>query len=164
MAWNAPATWVAGAVLTAAQLNAQVRDNFKAIGDPWASWAPAWTATTNPVIGNGSLTAGVSLAGKMVNFWIHLVAGSTTTFGTGGWQFNFPAGESAHRWIFQGVARDASAALSWPIMAERTAAGVLLVRALPSVAGSSFANVNATSPFTWATSDELFLSGTYEAA
>lgn len=30
MAWTAPATWVAGNVLTAAQLNTQLRDNMKA--------------------------------------------------------------------------------------------------------------------------------------
>jgi len=37
MAWSSPSTWVAGAVLTAAQLNAQVRDNLLALysGTGW---------------------------------------------------------------------------------------------------------------------------------
>lgn len=47
MAWSTPATWVAGAVLTAAQLNAQLRDNLNAafpIGvDGWTSYTPTLT-------------------------------------------------------------------------------------------------------------------------
>lgn len=45
MAWSTPATWVAGAVLTAAQLNQQLRDNFNAahaLGvDAWTAYTPA---------------------------------------------------------------------------------------------------------------------------
>lgn len=33
MAWSTPATWVAGAVLTAAQLNQQVRDNLSFLAE-----------------------------------------------------------------------------------------------------------------------------------
>lgn len=32
MAWTAPATWVSGAILTAAQLNTQLRDNLLSLG------------------------------------------------------------------------------------------------------------------------------------
>ena len=51
MAWNAPATWVSGAILTAAQLNAQLRDNLNYLGAPSAAWTTFTpqlrTATTN---------------------------------------------------------------------------------------------------------------------
>ena len=48
MAWTTPATWSAGEV-TAAEFNTQIRDNFKAIGDAWASYTPtlAQGASTN---------------------------------------------------------------------------------------------------------------------
>jgi hypothetical protein len=47
MAYTAPSTWVAGNVLTAAQLNQQLRDNLLAafpLGvDAWAAWTPTLT-------------------------------------------------------------------------------------------------------------------------
>lgn len=52
MAWNAPSTWTSGAILTAAQLNAQLRDNMLELA-PFFSAFSSWTpqvdqgATTN---------------------------------------------------------------------------------------------------------------------
>lgn len=165
MAWTSPRTWVAGETPPASTLNTHIRDNLKAIGDPWAAWTPTWTAVSvNPAIGNGTKTGGASIAGKMINFWIQIVTGSTTTYGTGAWQFDLPAGESSHRWTFTGTARDASAAQSFPVFCERTASGLLTVRTLPTVAGNQYASVTSAIPFTWASTDELFISGTYEGS
>lgn len=41
MAWTAPSTWVAGAILTAAQLNTQLRDNLLTLGNT------AWVAVAS---------------------------------------------------------------------------------------------------------------------
>jgi hypothetical protein len=165
MAWTTPSTWVAGAVLTAAQLNAQVRDNMKAIGDPWTSWTPTWTAaTSNPVLGNGSKTGGYSAAGKKVDFWVRIVMGSTTTYGTGQWRLDLPVSEEAYRWTFTGVMIDTSATATYPLFVSRTAASQLSLYRVTAVAGDPLGNVTSTAPFTWANTDELFISGTYEAA
>lgn len=53
MAWSTPSTWVAGAVLTAAQLNAQLRDNLNA-AFPLA--VDAWTTYTPTLVQSGAVT------------------------------------------------------------------------------------------------------------
>jgi hypothetical protein len=169
MAWTSPSTWVAGAVLTAAQLNAQVRDNMKAIGDPWTAYTPVWTgATTNPVIGNGTILGAYSQAGKMVNFWLEVTMGSTTTYGSGGYSITLPAAasESAHRWNFLGEVRDASASVSYELKAaaQSGSSGNLVLKCDPTTAGANLRGVTSAIPITLTTSDVLFVSGTYEAA
>ena len=37
MTWNSPRTWDPGDLVIAAVLDEQLRDNLKAIGDPWAA-------------------------------------------------------------------------------------------------------------------------------
>lgn len=50
-----------------------------------------WTgATTNPAIGNGTFTANVSRAGRRVTLTVLVSMGSTTTYGSGNWQFSLP--------------------------------------------------------------------------
>lgn len=92
MTWPATIkTWLAGEDPTAATLNAQIRDPFKAIGDPWTAYTPAWTAnTTNPTIGNGTITGVYRAAGKHITFRIVIAAGSTTGWGSGAYRFSYP--------------------------------------------------------------------------
>jgi hypothetical protein len=42
MAWTSPSTWVAGAILTASQLNTQLRDNMTELAPFFAAWT-SWT-------------------------------------------------------------------------------------------------------------------------
>lgn len=60
------------------------------VTDPMTSYFPNWTGTTNPVIGNGSLTGFFMLLGHMCDFYVVMTAGSTTTFGTGPYTFTTP--------------------------------------------------------------------------
>lgn len=61
------------------------------ITGPLEPYTPVWTAaTTAPVLGNGTLTGGYMLVGKMCDFVITLTAGSTTTFGSGAYSFTLP--------------------------------------------------------------------------
>ena len=48
MTWTAPSTWVAGAILTAAQLNQQLRDNMNFLAIPNMARARSTTATSIP--------------------------------------------------------------------------------------------------------------------
>lgn len=61
MAWSTPATWVAGAVLTAAQLNAQVRDNLNA-AFPLGAPDVAWTGYTPTLTQSATVTKTVTYA------------------------------------------------------------------------------------------------------
>lgn len=163
MVWSTPPTFVAGAALSAIQLNTYLRDNLNAIGDPWTAYTPAWTGLTiNPVIGNGSLAGAYTQAGKLVNFRVAITMGSTTTYGTGQWRLTLPVLPLAFRWTFLG---DAVAGGAFPIRGIwDSALGVLTLATPGTTAGGADRTVNATSPGTWATGHTLFISGTYEAA
>ena len=61
----------------------------------WQSYTVSWTAaTTNPSIGNGTLSGRYTQIGKTVIGSISLTMGSTTTYGTGAWSFSLPP-----RWV-----------------------------------------------------------------
>jgi hypothetical protein len=62
----------------------------------WTSYVPGWFGTvTNPVIGNGSATGGYVQLGKIVHCWGKIVAGTTTTYGSGGYSFGLPVAADA---------------------------------------------------------------------
>jgi len=91
ISWTSPRTWLAGEDPAASVYNQHIRDNFKAIGDAWTSYSPAWAAaTTNPVIGNGTKTGAYIQVGKLIMFRINITAGSTTTWGSGVYTFSYP--------------------------------------------------------------------------
>lgn len=86
-----PRTWASGEVPTGATFSTEVRDQFNSIFDAWTPYTPAWTGqTTNPVVGNGSLTGRYMKVGRTCHVQIDLVMGSTTTYGSGGWQMSVP--------------------------------------------------------------------------
>src|SRR5688500_12750202 len=62
----------------------------------WATYTPTWASSgTQPAIGNGTLAGRYASVGKIVYVKLRLVAGSTTTFGTGDWTFSLPVAPSA---------------------------------------------------------------------
>jgi len=156
MVWTAPRTWVAGEKPTASTLNQHIRDNFKAIGDAWTSYAPS---TTNVTLGNGTLTGAWSQAGKDTNFRIKLVFGSTTAL-TGSPTFTLPAAATASRTVVPRAALwdDSAGSQQKGAFALNTSTTVLQLRDDASAA------LSATVPFTWTTSDEIIIVGSYEAA
>ncbi len=81
MAFVAWRTWVAGAVVTAAQLNQDIRDNLQAM---FPLGAPAWTAYTPTLVQSGTVTKTVTYAkytqvGKTVTAQIVLAAAGAGT-------------------------------------------------------------------------------------
>lgn len=57
-----PRTWVAGEIVTATEMNTEIRDALTGIQAAWASYTPALTAaTTNPTLGTGSQQTGAYL-------------------------------------------------------------------------------------------------------
>ena len=84
MAWTAPSTWVAGAILTAAQLNEQLRDNMSVL----APFAAAWTSWTPTLTQSGAVTKTVTSAtyvqvGKLVIAQFNLSVTGAGTAGVG---------------------------------------------------------------------------------
>lgn len=135
------------------------------IGDPWTSYTPTWTAaTTNPAIGNGTITAAYRRIGKTVHFRIQITMGSTTTYGAGAWFLTLPVAPVAGEWMFTGLCRDLSATNEYITHVRNTTGSTIAPRTLPPTAGNPLIAVTATAPFTWASTDVLFVSGSYQAA
>lgn len=142
---------------------ASLLDAIAAALNPSVAYTPSWTSSgTAPAIGNGTLSGSYVLSGQMVEFRIKLIAGSTTTFGTGAWFFSVPFprasteyfdgaitgltfGGTSNRFI---VASQDNGTSSFSLMA----------------AGTPASGVSATVPFTWANTHTLTLHGSYEKA
>ena len=102
--------------------------------------------------------------GKFIHAWVKIVAGSTTTFGTGNYVISLPVAQSASIPVnFQmGVATtlDSSAGAVYQLL-PLIGAGALVL-AVPASPLSQFAG--SAVPFAYATSDALYVNVTYEAA
>lgn len=130
----------------------------------WTDYTPSWTASGSaPAIGNGVMEGRYkSLDSKTYIIRIHWAAGSTTTFGTGDWSFSLPAGlttqNSGKLSILAGDALD-SGTIRRP-MTGHCHANSTKVDVLVSDSGG----VSSTVPWTWASGDEIWLSGIIEVA
>jgi transcription elongation factor len=170
MGWTAPRTWVAAETVTAALFNAHLRDNLKAIADPWVSYTPAWTSSgTAPALGNGTIVgASRTLGPKTVHFYILLTMGSTTTYGTGTYRLSLPTaaasrGTSAGM-VIAGHLWDNGVAL-WGVQSCRfVTTSTIELLAPTATADARLAVVAQTVPFTFGNTDVITISGTYEAA
>lgn len=138
---------------------------FGKIMDAWTSYTPTWAGTSNPAIGNGTLSGKYLLAGKLVMFRVVITMGSTTTYGTGEWTLTLPysATTAVNGPAFNGVARDVSASASYLVIGELSGASTLRMRITGGASGV-LTSLTATAPFTWANTDTLLVSGVYEAA
>ena len=160
MAWTSPKTFTANSVLTASELNTHLRDNLKAATE-WTAYTPTWTATGGtPSVGDGSLTGRYIIAGNVCHLRINLTWGSTTS-GTGSnWVFSLPSGATpaTMRSLLMWVANDYGTRVYSGIsqMEVGSTSTPWLFR------DDSGDGIGATSPHTWAGSDTLTLSATYE--
>lgn len=157
MAFSTPPTFVAGNTLTAAQLNQYVRDNFKALGDAWTSYTPTiggWT------LSNGTLVGKYMRTDKLVIGRIEYTVGSSDTK-SGTITFTTPATPNLINGATVGQCGlfDTSA----PARANRFvfwgSVGDVLY-----LTSENDTRVTATSPWTWATGDQMMLIFEYEAA
>jgi hypothetical protein len=156
-----PATWVTGTVVTAAQLNTEVRDAFTSLQASWTTFLSNWTAsTTNPTLGNGTLAGRYSQIGKTIFWSLTLTWGSTTAAGTGLYSFQLPFASRASIGFSpgSGAVFDSSASSELPRVAELTGASSY------GMADTLGNRVAATVPFAWAVNDIISANGTYEAA
>jgi hypothetical protein len=104
--------------------------------------------------------------GKIVHFRARLVFGSTSTYDA----VNYPTvslpvtgiSGTAGNYMLNGYYRDTSAAVAYralPILLSTTA-----VRCNTLGTGGLEGALNSASPFTWASTDEIQIHGTYETA
>ena len=131
----------------------------------WQTYTPAWTSDgTAPAIGNGTLSGRYRLLdASSMQIIIQFVRGSTSTNGTGNYQFSMPSGYKAGT-----MNQVISARLLDSGTAHYSATGYIdagTTAFFAIVADASGTRIFAhTQPITLATSDELNLSGILEYA
>lgn len=170
MAWTTPSTWVAGAVVTAAQLNTQLRDNMKALGDPWIAYTPTLTAsTTNPTLGTGSTASGFYIAaGKLIIGKAKIVFGSSgAVAGSGQYRLSLPvtAVNTTLNKINQTTfMSDSSAGANAQPTAYLAATTYLQFAYSATWPSGTTTIVTDALPWVWAASDSIEVAFVYEAA
>lgn len=133
----------------------------------WTSYTPTLTATvTNPTVVNGSLVGRYKLLGdKTCAFRVAYGRGSSDTAGSGNWRVALPF-TSGGRQIASLTIIDSGTSYYVgiaQISSGSSTTGDLNVAQAPNVAsGAGAVSVTHNAPFTWATNDELVISGVME--
>lgn len=126
----------------------------------WLPFTPTWTAaTTNPTIGDGSLTGQYYLSGFTVFVNITLLWGAATVGGTGLWTIGGLPIAAAYDCTVAISLRDNSSGNNY--------AGAMDIRAGTNSSiriGGPTGSCSATVPFTWTNPDRIQITGCYPAA
>jgi len=125
------------------------------------AFTPTWaSAGTQPALGNGTLTGQYERRGKRVTATLQLVAGTTTTFGTGAWSFSLPFAGGANHYIGQARLADSSTGVNQIAMTLLTSSG----STVSLISEGSNVSVDLNTPFVWATGDSATITITYLTA
>lgn len=126
---------------------------------PTTSYSPSWTASSsNPAIGNGTITASYTINGRRVTVSLKLECGSTTTFGSGEFRFSLPVTAAASPTNSIGSAKMLDDGVSFRVgVAEVAASGTYFTVTPDSGATACTAAV----PFTWGTNDTMWVTLEY---
>lgn len=130
-------------------------DNF--IFSKPANYTPTWTASgTAPSLGNGSISGYYIRNGRMIQAYVSMQLGSTSTTGSGDWRFSLPSTAQ----------RDSIGSSLFADAGTQSYIGASFAVASQSYAtiGSNNAggNLSASIPFTWTDGDFLRFSVQYE--
>ena len=69
-----------------------LKQDINTVSD-WVSFTPVWSSTgTQPSIGNGTITGKYRRVGDSVEVFTEVYSGSTTSYGTGSYNFSMPTG------------------------------------------------------------------------
>ena len=167
MAIATPRTWVVGEVVTAAYMNAEIRDQWNDLIAPWVAYTPSWASTgTAPALGNGTIVGWHKDVGKTCTAIWEITFGTTTTFGTGTYTWTVPhtaktpAGSTATL-NYLGTARGHGA--QWYVGTVGVARGTNLARIYSHNAAAEW---SPTEPTTWTAASSRYISGevTFEVA
>jgi hypothetical protein len=132
----------------------------------WIAYTPTWTATSNPVIGNGTLTGAYKVIGKTCFVRGSIAMGSSTTFGSGEWHIGLPFTASNSDGI-QLVVSILDAGSAWyNAQMNGARAGFTNRSAVQyvNISNGTADSVSSASPITWASGDRLMWNGSYEIA
>lgn len=168
-------SFAAGQFLTADDLQAMV-DQIDSLTAPgWTTYTPSWGSSgTAPAIGNGTLAGRYRRAANsdLVEVEIRLTFGTTTTAGTGLYNWGLPvnAAAAAVTQIEVGSCQVTDAgAISEPGVCVLASSTLLVCTMGPwpntaTTINNRGGQIGATSPFTFGTSDAIVMRLAYQAA
>lgn len=161
----APRTWVVGEVVGAATMNQEIRDQFNSMFAAWTTYTPTWTSSTAPSLGNGTLVGRYMKIGRTVFVVIHLTTGSTTTYGSGSYNWSLPFTAASGGAAVVGNAQLLTSSTRW-LGQTVISSGAANCSAFfpPTSTDTRAAFFNATTPQTLAAGDQVRLTFMYEAA
>jgi hypothetical protein len=137
---------------------------------PYTPYTTIWAGSGGaPAIGNGSLVATYWRHSQTIFFAIKLTIGTTTNLGAGAWSFTVPVPAESNSSIgmacYGAAVRTSAGSQPFPIMGALLVAGgntSFWIWNLLFTAGQNV--VTPASPFAWAATDYLHLTGSYYAA
>ncbi|MFL4904812.1 hypothetical protein ACJ6WF_16895 [Streptomyces sp. MMS24-I2-30] len=151
-------------------------DTYLKAPGAWTAWTPAWSTSTGlhlPSFGNAVIDCRYSKLGRTVLYYMHIVFGTTTNFGSGAtaadnWTLSIPVPAATSgisigtASIEPGHSTRASTAMA-QVNTDLTTTSIYMTS--PRVDGTTATGViDSVSPFTWGSGMRLEVSGQYEAA
>lgn len=134
----------------------------------WTSYTPTITADGGGfALNNGTLTGRYKQVGKTVFFKLKFVFGSTTSAGTGHWNFSLPVTAYDANFTFSAAILDDGNAWYGGIgNGNYTGSTSSFAVIIPGTSSSvtTWASVGNGGPFIWGAADNITISGSYEAA
>ncbi len=126
---------------------------------PYQTYTSTWTAASvNPAIGDGAITSYYSAKGREITVFIQMVAGASTTFGTGAWFFSLPAIPNTSLPCI-GSAQVFDSGTNFRTGISKTLTdGTARIQA---IIDADTAAVDSGRPMAWASGDVLIISCTY---
>lgn len=148
------------------EISGSLRLNGSSLDTAWTPYTPVWTAaSTNPVIGNGTIEGYYKVVGKTCFVRGNIAMGSTTTFGSGEWYVSMPF-TASHADAILITANLLDNGTAWYNATMNGARAGFNNRSAIQYqnTGGTASDTNATQPFTWTTSDRFIWNGSYEIA
>lgn len=165
---SVPRTWVVGEVVTAAELNTEIRDQFNALMN-WTSYTCNWGATSAPQLNSGTLVGRYSLVGKLCTAKWELATASNTTFGSGQYTFSLPFISSGSATATSvGTGHGITSGARWDLQAMVTSgqsvANVLTPSAQTDTRLAFLGSAQGMGGVAWTTAQTMRAQITYETA
>lgn len=130
-----------------------------------ASWSTSssvgWTSSgvSQPSLGNGTAQAGFQQNGSTIDWYMQLVFGSTTTFGSGAWSFTLP-GPGTGGDTPSAVGNASIGSSVFPVFSLKGPS--FPANLWPyAYSGSAWETLSASLPGTWGAGDSFYIGGSY---
>lgn len=154
-----PRTWVAGEVLTAALLNAQLRDALNNLQSPWTAYTPSSAQVT---LGNAVVNAYYQQIGKTIATRVRILLGSTSVVSGSTMIWSLPVPLASN---YDQVAIGSAYMIDSSASATRRIGSIVVTGSgIFIVDNDTGGTVTSTAPFAWGSGDLLTYTALYEAA